>query len=73
MVEWLGNSEAVARKHYPQVTDDHYRRAAGMPGGESPEAAKTGPKRSLSTSQNGDARTRTKRVNPEKNAYLSAN
>ena len=30
VVKWLGNSEAVARKHYLQVTDNHYRRAAGM-------------------------------------------
>ncbi len=26
--KWLGNSEAVARKHYLQVTDDHFARAA---------------------------------------------
>ena len=26
---WLGNSESVARKHYLQVTDDHYQRAGG--------------------------------------------
>ncbi len=25
--EWMGNSEDVARKHYYQTTDDHYRRA----------------------------------------------
>lgn len=25
--EWLGNSERVARAHYLQVTDDHFRRA----------------------------------------------
>ncbi len=25
--EWIGNSEAVARKHYLQVTDDHYAAA----------------------------------------------
>ena len=24
---WIGNSEAVARKHYLQVTDDHFDRA----------------------------------------------
>ena len=24
---WIGNSEAVARKHYLQVTDDHFERA----------------------------------------------
>jgi hypothetical protein len=26
---WLGNSRAVAQKHYLQVTDEHYARAAG--------------------------------------------
>ena len=45
VVKWIGNSEAVARKHYLQVTDDHYRRAAGMPVGESHEAAKASPKK----------------------------
>ena len=25
--KWLGNSEQVARKHYLQVTDDHYAKA----------------------------------------------
>ncbi len=25
---WIGNSEAVARKHYLQVTDEHFERAA---------------------------------------------
>ncbi len=25
--EWIGNSEAVAKQHYLQVTDDHFRRA----------------------------------------------
>jgi len=25
---WLGNSEPVAAKHYLQVTDEHFRRAA---------------------------------------------
>jgi integrase len=27
--EWIGNSEAVARKHYLQVTDDHFAAAVG--------------------------------------------
>ena len=27
--DWLGNSEAVAMKHYLQTTDDHFSRAAG--------------------------------------------
>jgi len=29
VVAWLGNSEAVARKHYLQVTDAHFAAAAG--------------------------------------------
>ena len=29
VVAWLGNSEAVARKHYLQVTDEHFATAAG--------------------------------------------
>lgn len=27
---WLGNSKAVARKHYLQVTEEHFERAAGI-------------------------------------------
>lgn len=27
---WLGNSVAVAREHYLQVTDDHFAKASGM-------------------------------------------
>jgi len=27
--EWIGNSEAVARRHYLQVTDEHWARAIG--------------------------------------------
>ncbi|MCE9607586.1 MAG: site-specific integrase [Planctomycetia bacterium] len=27
---WIGNSEAVARKHYLQVTDDHFAKASGQ-------------------------------------------
>ena len=27
---WLGNTEAVAKKHYLQVTDDHFRRATAQ-------------------------------------------
>jgi len=29
--KWLGNSEAIARKHYLQVTDAHFVRAASQP------------------------------------------
>lgn len=28
---WIGNSTAIAAKHYLQVTDDHFNRAAGQP------------------------------------------
>ena len=27
---WIGNSEAVAAKHYLQVTSEHFQKAAGM-------------------------------------------
>ena len=27
---WIGNSKAVAREHYLQVTDEHFARAAGV-------------------------------------------
>ena len=29
--EWLGHTEAVAKKHYWQVTEEDYRQAAGLP------------------------------------------
>lgn len=28
---WIGNSESIARKHYLQVTDDHFEKAAQNP------------------------------------------
>ena len=30
---WIGNSVAVAKKHYLQVTDNHFETAAGGAGG----------------------------------------
>jgi integrase len=30
--DWIGNSQAVAAKHYLQVTDDHFAQATGEPG-----------------------------------------
>ncbi|MBX7167468.1 MAG: tyrosine-type recombinase/integrase [Pirellulales bacterium] len=30
--QWLGNSQAVARRHYLQVTEDHFTRAVAKPG-----------------------------------------
>lgn len=35
---WIGNSKAVARKHYLQVTDEHFERAAYIPVGENAAA-----------------------------------
>ena len=35
--EWIGHTEAIAKKHYWQVTDDDYAKAAAMP-----EVPKTG-------------------------------
>ncbi len=29
--QWIGNSESIAKKHYLQVTEDHYRRAVRHP------------------------------------------
>ncbi len=29
--KWLGHTEAIARRHYWQVTDDDFRKAAGLP------------------------------------------
>jgi hypothetical protein len=29
--DWIGNTAAVAAKHYLQVTDEHYRQAAQIP------------------------------------------
>lgn len=31
VTEWLGNTPAVATKHYLQVTDDHFAQAVGAP------------------------------------------
>ena len=37
--EWIGNTAAVAVKHYLQTTEEHYRQAANSPESESPKAA----------------------------------
>ncbi|MBM3978691.1 MAG: site-specific integrase [Planctomycetes bacterium] len=50
--EWLGNSLAVAREHYLQVTEDHFQKAAQNPAHEAARnAARTG------TDQNEPERT----------------
>jgi hypothetical protein len=37
--EWIGNSEVVARKHYLQVTDEHFDQATEKSGAESGAAS----------------------------------
>lgn len=44
---WLGNSEPVARKHYLQVTDEHFAKATQNPTQTGPEMARNSVKRSL--------------------------
>lgn len=39
VAKWLGNSEAVADEFYLQVTDEHFRRAAGLSVGAAKSAA----------------------------------
>ncbi len=38
---WLGNSRAVAAKHYLQVTEGHYRRAVGLGSGAAQNGAQS--------------------------------
>jgi hypothetical protein len=40
--EWMGNAEAVAAKHYLQITDDDYRQAATLQNGAFSVASWTG-------------------------------
>jgi len=39
---WIGNSQPVAAKHYLQVTEDHYRKAAQNPAQHPAESPRTG-------------------------------
>ncbi len=36
VVQWIGNSEAVATKHYLQVTDEHFERASASEAVQNP-------------------------------------
>ena len=38
---WIGNSQAVAAKHYLQVTDEHFRQAAEGPSGAAQQPAES--------------------------------
>jgi integrase len=41
--KWLGHTEKIARRHYWQVTDDDYRKAAGLPDGNQQKSLDSGP------------------------------
>ncbi len=41
--EWIGNSEAVARKHYLQVTEEHFEQASGIQKEAAQNPAQSGP------------------------------
>lgn len=56
---WLGNSPAVADKHYLQVTEDHFRAATGATQTGSPAAPETAPKKvTQKVTQHGTATAR---------------
>ena len=38
---WIGNSAAVAAKHYLQVTDEHFRQGVAGPSGAAQQTAET--------------------------------
>jgi len=43
VAQWLGNSQTVARRHYLQITDEHFRRAAQAPTGAAQNPAQSEP------------------------------
>lgn len=47
--QWIGNSQAIAAKHYLQVTDEHFERAVG-------DAVQNSVQYDAVSSENGDVR-----------------
>ena len=41
--DWIGNTEAIASKHYLQVTEDHFEKAARNPVQQPAVLPRTGP------------------------------
>ena len=41
--DWIGNTEAIASKHYLPVTEDHYEKAVRNPVQQPAVLARTGP------------------------------
>jgi len=50
---WIGNSELIARKHYLQVTDDHYQLAVGDVAGADSKALQKAVQQPHETGSNG--------------------
>ncbi len=53
VAKWLGHSESIARRHYLNVTEDHFRRAADEPTGR-PEKAVQNPVQSVTAQGRGE-------------------
>jgi hypothetical protein len=56
--EWIGNSQAVAHKHYLQMTDEHYQQAVAEPAAEAQQKAQQ------SGAESGRADSQAKRPTP---------
>jgi hypothetical protein len=56
--KWIGNSQAVAREHYLQLTDDQFDRAAAVMTGTSGEAAQNAAQKLHETVGNGEKAAR---------------
>lgn len=48
---WIGNSSAIAAKHYLQVTDEHFDRAIASGTGGGPDGEKAAQKTSQNPTQ----------------------
>lgn len=49
--QWIGNSESVAKRHYLQVTSDHFDRAVQIPAQQPPERCRIAPQPSMLESE----------------------
>lgn len=61
---WIGNSEAVARKHYLQVTDDHFTKAVRSAAGEDSPPAEAAPPERQAVRNPVQQRTASERIAP---------
>ncbi|MCH2590965.1 MAG: hypothetical protein MK004_21020, partial [Planctomycetales bacterium] len=48
--DWIGNTEAIASKHYLQVTEDHFSKAVRNPVQQPAVLPRTGPQSDLALS-----------------------